>query len=626
MRALALGLFLFFYSNLNASTGDSLSLNLSESLFESPYIIDGDWLFFSSELIKKTESALYHPILTNVPHEWPDLVIGGKSLSNTGYGTYYKRVILPINRPELGIEIPHFFSAYKLIVNGETLYECGVVASSKENYKPKRLPKVISLSSIESDTLDILIQVSNFDHYESGFKYDIRIGSYDSLMNNFNRWLAFNLFVAGGLFISGFIVLLFSLYNRQQLVHVPFYGMFSLSIMYHMLGSDAYPLHIIFPDLNFQLSLCLEHLTVYTASFASGLFVFKFYDRQSKKWMSWIFYIITGVCALSIFIYPSTVFTEIFNYYLIFFGVYILLYLAIIIKAAVYDGFAPTGVVIALGMIFTWSLLEILDHLDWLEVPLLLSVALLSTIIVFSNFAMLGVLVSKINKAKLSKVELGYHKSRQTMLSLISHEIKMPVATLQMNMEMIKRASERPEKFEKVKDKIVGLSLNAVDTIKRMLHDFIYFMSLNQAAADKLVFQELRSFIETNWDLKLVVNDSVNSDKSIYQTDKMTLKYILNTLIGNAEKFSSSEDTPTEIYLSQGKRSVLIEIRDYGIGISDEQLRKLGTEQPKIDENQEITGMGFFLAKDLSERMGHKLWVVSRGTEGTSVFLSLNCV
>ena len=64
-------------------------------------------------------------------------------------------------------------------------------------------------------------------------------------------------------------------------------------------------------------------------------------------------------------------------------------------------------------------------------------------------------------------------------------------------------------------------------------------------------------------------------------------------------------------------------MRDYGIGISEEKVNSLGSQQSKIDENQEITGMGFYLAKDLTQRLGHKLWIVSRGTEGTSVFISL---
>jgi len=229
----------------------------------------------------------------------------------------------------------------------------------------------------------------------------------------------------------------------------------------------------------------------------------------------------------------------------------------------------------------------------------------------------------RINLVKQAEAELEYQKSRQTMLSLISHEIKMPIATLQMNMEMLKMSSERPEKFEKVKGKIVDLSLNAVESIKRMLNDFIYFMSLDQSSNDKLSFDDIKSFVSDNWSIKLIANPSEGTDKKQYATDKLTLKYILNTVVGNAEKYTKGTDQPVEIHLKADSSEVLIEVRDFGIGMSKEQLAKMGNEQAKIDENQEITGMGFYLAKDLSRRLGHELSVTSRGTEGTSVFVKI---
>ncbi|MFT7150293.1 MAG: signal transduction histidine kinase, partial [Nonlabens sp.] len=208
-------------------------------------------------------------------------------------------------------------------------------------------------------------------------------------------------------------------------------------------------------------------------------------------------------------------------------------------------------------------------------------------------------------------------------LSLISHEIKMPIATLQMNMEMLKMSSERPEKFEKVKDKIVGLSFNAVESIKRMLNDFIYFMSLDQSSNDKLSFDDIKSFVSDNWSIKLITNSSEGTEKKQYPTDKLTLKYILNTVVGNAEKYTNGTDQPVEIHLKDDSSEVLIEVRDFGIGMSKGQLAKMGSEQAKIDENQEITGMGFYLANDLSRRLGHELSITSKGTEGTSVFIKI---
>ncbi|WP_170827401.1 sensor histidine kinase [Roseivirga sp. 4D4] len=605
---------------------ESNVLDLRSASFEKPIAIDGAWDFYWSELIEDPSSAESIPIIANVPHQWPDLELNGATLPRTGFGTYIKKVRLPSSSSDWGLEIPHFFSAYNLYVNGDLLHSSGQVAKTREDYSPQRVPKIVSLASVDSNYLEIVIQVANFDHHKSGFFYNIEIGDLSMLERKFNRRLSFSVFVAGGLFICGLIVIFFSIVFRQLLNQVSFFGMFSLAILYHILGSDTYPLHIIFPNYDFYLALRVESLTAYLAALAGGLFVFNFYDRQTKPWMKWFVFGTIGAFLLSSLVLPPIYVSEVYFYSHIVLIAFNLLFFYLIVVAKVRDGFAPPHIVGAFALIYLWSFMEIFEHLDWVDVDFTLRVSSMVIILILSNLAILASLVYQVNNAELTQAEMGYQKNRQTMLSLISHEIKMPIASLQMNMEMLKMSSERPEKFEKVKDKIVGLSLNAVETIKRMLHDFIYFMSLDQKSNDQLSFDDIKCFISDNWSLQLYANASVDLDLKQYPTDKLTLKYILNTVVGNAEKYTKSVDKPVEIHLEGTREAVTIEVRDFGIGMSEEQLAKMGTEQAKIDENQEITGMGFYLAKELAQRLGHELSITSRGGEGTSVFVQIKRV
>jgi signal transduction histidine kinase len=250
-------------------------------------------------------------------------------------------------------------------------------------------------------------------------------------------------------------------------------------------------------------------------------------------------------------------------------------------------------------------------------------VVLVSIIIIACNLALFRTLLLKVNQTKMAEAEIDFQRSRQTMLSLISHEIKMPVATLQMNMEIMKASVNNAEKFDQIKDKLIRLSSEAVDSIKRMLNDFIYFMSVNQELTDYLNIDDIRIFLSQNWSLHLELQNNEQGKKYQYLTEKITLKYILNTLISNSEKYSERKDKRPELILSQSNDDLIIEIRDYGIGISADELSNLGKPQAKINQNQEISGMGYYLASDLAKRLGHDIWVISRGKEGTSVFIQL---
>ena len=599
------------------------TMDLRSYDWEEPLDLDGEWDFYWQQLIENSTEALKPPVKLQVPHDWSKVEIDGKELPDYGYATYALRLILPEERPQLGILIMHAFSSYKVIVNDSIIYKSGEVARTKEEYRGYREPKVVSLKEFPSDTVNIFIQVANFDHNNAGLYYSLQLDSFENLIRYLRTNQGLSLFLAGAFFITGFILLAFSSVYRHLSLPIPLYALFSLSMMYRMLGSDFYPLHAMLNTFDFDLAICLEYLSGYTTCLFGGLFIFSLYPNQTNTWFKRVFLILTGANILFVLITPSVFYTGLLRYYLFFMIVASTVFIFTVIKARRDKEPTSSYLISALIVLLIWICFQTLDFLNIYGSHFGVRVVLLTIVVVLSNLALFETFVMRLDMLTKSEVEIEHQKSRQTMLSLISHEIKMPVATLQMNMEMIKRSSERPEKFEKVKDKIVDLSLSSVDTIKRMLHDFMYFMSLNQAAKDKLSYSELADFVNDNWDLDVVVEPTGSSKPKMYSTDKMTLKYILNTLIGNAQKFSGQHDAPAEIYLLENATSMVIEIRDYGIGISQEKLNSLGSQQSKIDENQEITGMGFYLAKDLTERLGHKLWIESRGTEGTSVFISL---
>ncbi|OEK04674.1 sensor histidine kinase [Roseivirga misakiensis] len=590
------------------------------------YKLDGKWDFYWNQLITNRREATQAPVQVEVPHDWSKISIDGEQLPDFGYATYAVRLIIPKDKPPAGMLITHAFSAYNVMVNDSLIYESGVVGKSKQGYKGYREPKVVSFREFKTDTLDVVIQVSNYHHTNAGLYYSLEVGDANRLIKVLRTNQGLSLFLAGAFFITGFILIAFSAAYRHLSLPVPFYALFSLSMMYRLIGTDYYPLHAMLNTLNFDLAICLEYLSGYAASLFGGLFVFTLYPNQTNVWFKRVFLAITIANIILVLVTPSVFFTSILRYYLIFMILSGGVFLYTVIKAKIDKEPTSSYLISAFLVLVLWVVVQTLDFLNIYGNHFGLRVVLLTIAVILANLALFKTFVMRMDILTKSRAEMEYQKSRQTMLSLISHEIKMPVATLQMNMEMIKRSSERPEKFAKVKDKIVDLSLSSVESIKRMLHDFIYFMTLNQTASDKIDFEELAQFVEENWNLQVFAQADPNFESTRFATDKMTLKYIMNTLIGNALKFSRQNDAPAEIHLNQKGNELIIEVRDYGVGISEEQLQSLGTNQSKVDENQEITGMGFYLAKDLTERLGHKLWITSRGSEGTSVFISMKSI
>ena len=97
------------------------------------------------------------------------------------------------------------------------------------------------------------------------------------------------------------------------------------------------------------------------------------------------------------------------------------------------------------AIVFIWTVFQVTTFLNLGRLPYVFNVVLVSAIIIICNLALFKTFMMRINRVKVSEAEIDFEKRKNTMLSLISHEIKMPVSTLQMNMEMMKASKDNPE-------------------------------------------------------------------------------------------------------------------------------------------------------------------------------------
>ncbi len=595
--------------------------DLRQESFDKPYALNGLWEFYYQELLSGAEVSEKNQVLVEVPHDWCHDSDGAFEIAS--YGTYRTKVILPNDNGHLGLFIPHAFSSYRLFFNDQLVHNQGDVQVTREAYQPFRIPKSFDFKMLESDTLIITIQVANFDHNNAGLYYPVEIGKQEKLISSITSRQYINMFLAGGLFLTGFILLAFAFTYNQLEKAIPFYALFSLSLMYRMLGADPYPIHIILPNLPFWVSIHLEYLSIHTAALFGGIFIFRLFPNQTNYWVKRIFYAATLISMAVIIISPPIFFTSVLKYYLFVIMAYVVIFTYIIVMAQ--RAKEPTSgyLITALSIVFIWTLFQVTTFLGIGSVPYIFNVVLVSLIVIVCNLALFRTFMLRINRVNLAEAEIEFEKQKNTMLSLISHEIKMPVATLQMNMEMLKASKDNPQKFDQIKDKMIDLSYTAVDTIKRMLHDFIYFMSASDIVKKKIEVKELKDFLIDTWGLNTSF-ESEGNENAIIETDKITLKYVINTLVSNAKKYSANQDAAPEFILNQTGSHLLLEIRDYGIGISADQIKKMGMPQAKMNKDQEVSGMGYYLAKELIEKLGHSISIASRGKEGTSVFIEFS--
>jgi signal transduction histidine kinase len=108
--------------------------------------------------------------------------------------------------------------------------------------------------------------------------------------------------------------------------------------------------------------------------------------------------------------------------------------------------------------------------------------------------------------------------------------------------------------------------------------------------------------------------------------DSYMLSTVIRNLVSNAIKFSNSETTIT-VSAYPGEENTIISIADQGVGIRPETREHLfdltANHSTKGTENENGTGLGLLLCKEIIDRHKGKIWCESEPGRGTTFSISL---
>lgn len=221
--------------------------------------------------------------------------------------------------------------------------------------------------------------------------------------------------------------------------------------------------------------------------------------------------------------------------------------------------------------------------------------------------------------------ELNELKSR--FISMISHELRTPLYTISSSAEILELYSNRIKDDEKIEQ--FKRIQNAIEEIMELLNDVI---SINKAEIGKVelkieeinivdyskqVIEELSSRFDKK--PKLVFSSSSNEIK--INSDKKELRQIISNLVVNALKYTN-EDKKVYFHVSLNKEKVIIEVKDEGIGIKDEDKENVFElfARGKNVGGIHGTGLGLAITKRSIEILGGELFFNSKENVG-SVFI-----
>ncbi|PAQ13824.1 hypothetical protein CD798_13440 [Bacillaceae bacterium SAOS 7] len=631
---LGLLLLLFMYSQFTQPTHISFeaqqgTLNLQQHSFEATPIIglNGEWAFSWKDFSGQS------PIYVDVPNEWTNYKLNDRSVPPNGYANY--RLIMKLN-PEyvgkrLGFYLPEIGSSYIFKVNGETLYENGVVGTTKEDYVPANRPSFIAYQP-DQEVLQIDILTSNYMFYHTGLWQTIEFGKETVLLPQYSLRLMKESFIIGGMLILAIYHIVFYMKRRNDLSSL-YFGLVCLAVAIRTASAGTIQLDLLFPFLSWTTILRIEHVSTFLLFIAwYKYFHYMLIQPLKPLYLKVVIFICVTSACMSLFL-PSSIFTYTklpFAFFVLCVFIYMIVLSIRSIKKGVVEAYWNlVGLVLIIYGIFNDILIR-LNLLDGMYIALI-SVLFYMIIHVALNaakyarsYAMAERLSNQLNilnkqlekkvQERTMKLEKAYQEleeaesARTHLISTISHDLSSPLSVLKMIakgiLDGILPLGER---------KYIDNLYKQVGFMEKLLADLkqLVLMEEKQLSFEfqRVDFEEYMYKLFQSYETKIKAEQLIFVYQSSLEKEKrhevwldpIRMEQIFSNLLSNAVKFTPPGGI-IEVSVWRNEDTISFQVKDSGIGFSEEHAEKLfermyRTTPVRIEKNS--TGLGLAIAKEI---------------------------
>ncbi len=236
------------------------------------------------------------------------------------------------------------------------------------------------------------------------------------------------------------------------------------------------------------------------------------------------------------------------------------------------------------------------------------------------------------SKQNLEKI----NETKDRLFAIISHDVRSPLSSLKGLLEIVTDSAQQMNReelnmlFEKLKNRVDVVTSFLDNLLKwaRFQDDTIKVNKTSFAICN--IVERVVNLYKEQADQKRI---SIKVDRTDNQIDSLSVfadenmvEFILRNLLANALKFTFPENR-IEISLHKTGDFIVISIKDYGVGMTEEECNNLFDFKKQVSKkgtsSETGTGLGLILCKEFVEKNNGVIKVESEYEKGSTFIFTL---
>ncbi|MEA3322473.1 MAG: ATP-binding protein [Bacillota bacterium] len=235
-------------------------------------------------------------------------------------------------------------------------------------------------------------------------------------------------------------------------------------------------------------------------------------------------------------------------------------------------------------------------------------VSLVTAIMIIENLNMQMQLQHELQRSEKLKVV-------SELAASVAHEVRNPMTSTRGFLQLM----SQDDNLNSSQKRYIDISIEELDRAQTIIQDYLSLAKPNKQGMDRvIVSQELENVVQLMSTYTAINNTTIRHEieAELYiKANKDEMKQVLINLIKNAIEAIDKDGTVT-VKASSNRGTILIEIIDDGVGMTLQQVDRLGT--PFYSTKDKGTGIGLTISFQIIELLQGKIEVQSEVGKGTT--------